>query len=331
MPDKQIVVQNVLPGLNADSLDESAITPDFYVMYYLKFLPRYIANGRPSEDTLRDYKIHIDSFIRWCAEHDRHPLSMHDYQMRIYMDWMINREYTDNTMAIKLTAIRGFYQAALKIGRIDLNPCDNLKAERKLMWDEKFRFYSTEQIKLLNDYVKLTSINDFIRYRDMTILYLMSVEGLRNVEIHRMCDEDIDWGYKTIVIRGKGHGGVIYPCEETFEVLKRYLDSRPSSKKENGLTPTVVSDHRHKYRRISRNGIRNIMNRILEGCQLKHPGYSCHIFRHSCGTNLYNETKDIRLVQEQLRHNDPKMAARYSHVHERLTIRHTSRIAPEIY
>ena len=76
--------------------------------------------------------------------------------------------------------------------------------------------------------------------------------------------------------------------------------------------PTTVSDHCHNY---SRNSIRDIMNRIL---------------RHSCGTNLYSETKDIRLVQEQLRHSDPKMTARYAHVHERMTNRHTEKLAPKI-
>jgi len=311
-------------------MDENLVTPDYFVAYYLQFLPRYIANGRPTDDTLRDYKIHIDSFLRWCDEHNRHPLSIHDYQMRMYMEWMVNREYTDNTIAIKLSAIRGFYQAALKIGLIELNPCEDLKADRKLVWDEKFRFYSTEQIEIMNDYIKNTAINDFIRYRDMAILYLMGVEGLRNVEVHRLCDEDINWEYGSILIRGKGHGGIIYPSEETLEVLRRYIEARPENKKEGAFTPTITSDHRHKYRRISRNGIRNIMNRILEGCQLKHPGYSCHILRHSCGTNLYNETKDLRLVQEQLRHNDPQMTARYSHVHERMTRRATSRLAPEI-
>jgi len=311
-------------------MDENLVTPDYFVAYYLQFLPRYIANGRPTDDTLRDYKIHIDSFLRWCDEHNRHPLSIHDYQMRMYMEWMVNHEYTDNTIAIKLSAIRGFYQAALKIGLIELNPCEDLKADRKLVWDEKFRFYSTEQIEIMNDYIKNTAINDFIRYRDMAILYLMGVEGLRNVEVHRLCDEDINWEYGSILIRGKEHSGIIYPSEETLEVLRRYIEARPENKKEGAFTPTITSDHRHKYRRISRNGIRNIMNRILEGCQLKHPGYSCHILRHSCGTNLYNETKDLRLVQEQLRHNDPQMTARYSHVHERMTRRATSRLAPKI-
>ncbi|SHK95731.1 integrase/recombinase XerC [Selenomonas ruminantium] len=314
----------------SQSLDQEAITPDYFVMNYLQFLSRYISKGRPTADTLRDYRLHINSFIRWCSEHDRHPLAMHDYQMRMYMEFMFNRKYSDNTIAIKLAAIRAFYHAACKIGLIEINPCADLKAERKLVWDEKFRFYSSEQIQTMCDYIKNNKEDNFIRYRDMSILYLMAVEGFRNVEIHRMCDEDINWDYKSIAIRSKGHGGIVYPCNQTFEVLKRYLEVRPNAQRENNLTPTIVSTHRRHYSRISRNGIREIMNEILSGCNLKHPGYSCHILRHSCGTNLYAKTKDLHIVQMQLRHTDPNMAARYAHVHERMNNRCTSCLAPEI-
>ena len=105
---------------------------------------------------------------------------------------------------------------------------------------------------------------------------------------------------------------------------------RPDSKKEGPLTPTIVSDYRHHYRRISRDGLVRIMNWALEKCNLKHKGYSCHVMRHSCGSNLYAETKDLRVVQEQLRHRDPKMTAKYAHVQERMTHRHTQKLAPKV-
>lgn len=330
MTSKEISALENKSVLIQQSLDQELITPDYYVLNYLQFIPRYISKGRPTADTLRDYRLHINSFIRWCAEHDRHPLSMHDYQMRMYMEYLINKEYSDNTIAIKLAAIRNFYHVACKIGLIKDNPCSDLKSGRKLVWDERFRFYSNEQIQCMCDYIRNNTEDEFILYRNMTILHLMAVEGLRNVEVHRMCDEDIDCDYRSIEIRGKGHGGIVYPCDQTFDVLKKYLDVRPAAKKENMLTPTIVSDHRHNYRRISRNGIRDVINRILSGCDLKYAGYSCHILRHSCGTNLYNDTKDLHIVQEQLRHTDPEIISRYAKVHERMNNRHTSRLAPKL-
>ena len=127
------------------------------------------------------------------------------------------------------------------------------------------------------------------------------------------------------MIRGKCPKGIlepIYPCDETFAVLEEYLKAIPTDrtiKKDGVLTPLILSSsNRNLMGRISRNGIRSIMNKTLNACNLKNPGCTCHIFRHSCGTNLYQETKDLRLVQEVLRHRDPKITARYAHVADRM-------------
>ena len=137
------------------------------------------------------------------------------------------------------------------------------------------------------------------------------------------------------MIRGKCPKGIlepIYPCDETFAVLEEYLKAIPTDrtiKKDGVLTPLILSSsNRNLMGRISRNGIRSIMNKTLNACNLKNPGCTCHIFRHSCGTNLYQETKDLRLVQEVLWHRAPKITARYAHVADRLTKRYTSRLVP---
>ena len=42
--------------------------------------------------------------------------------------------------------------------------------------------------------------------------------------------------------------------------------------------------------------------------------YSIHALRHSWGTYLYERTKDLRLVQKELRHRSPTTTAVYAHV-----------------
>ena len=192
-------------------------------------------------------------------------------------------------------------------------------------------FYTPQQ---MNEIVHVfdEDADPFTRSRNKLILYLMGVEGLRNIEVHRACVEDINWEARAIMVRGKGRMEPIYPCDETFAILEEYLKSIPAEreiKKDGVLTPLILSSsNRNLLGRISRNGLRSIMNKALTACDLKHPGYSCHVFRHSCGTNLYQETKDLRLVQDILRHRDPKITARYAHVADRLTKRYTSKLVP---
>ena len=314
-------------------MDVNTITPDYFVTHYMEFLPRYIAKGNPTADTMRSYQTRINTFIRWCIERKRHPLAVNDYQMRIYREWLNSRQYKPDSIQIMLVAVRAFFTTAHKMHLIKINPTVDIEAPTVSFNDTLLHYFSQEQM------VEICSVFDnepdqFIRYRNTLILYLMGVEGLRNVEVHRACKEDINWDVKAIMIRGKGTKGSldpIYPCDETFDVLKKYIDSIPADiqiKKDGNSTPLLLSDsNRNQMGRISRNGIRYIMNKALTACDLKHPGYSCHVFRHSCGTNLYQATKDLRVVQETLRQRDPKVTARYAHVNQRLSHRVTSALA----
>lgn len=234
-----------------------------------------------------------------------------------------------------LAAVRAFYAAAKKIYLIEVNPAADVEAPSvEHNGDALLHFYTPQQ---MNEIIHVFDEDKdaFTRTRNKLILYLMGVEGLRNIEVHRACVEDINWEASAIMVRGKGTKGrmePIYPCEETFELIEEYLKAIPTNhkiKKDGVLTPLILfSSNRNFLGCISRNGIRAIMNKALEACNLKHPGYSCHVFRHSCGTNLYHETKDLRLVQDILRHCDPKVIARYAHVADRLTKRYTSRLVP---
>ena len=320
------VNQSEMPSLE---LDSSIITKEYYVEHYTEFLPRYISNGHPTKDTMVTYTQSINAFILWCEENKRHPLEMHDYQMRIFLQGLTNSGYADNSISRIVSAVRAFFYTAARIGLIRDNPCRDIHTGRTRTQDEMFKYYTLEQIQEVCNIFN-NEKNKFIRFRNTLALYLMGVEGLRNVEVCRMNDEDVNYDVKSLLVRGKGHNGIIYPSEATFQVLKKYLEYRPTPVKDGLLTPTFICDHRHGFKRITRGGLRLIMNTALEAANLKHRGYSCHVFRHSCGTNLYQQTKDLRVVQEQLRHRDPQVTARYAHVQERMTHRYTQELAPSV-
>ncbi|BAL85000.1 putative recombinase (plasmid) [Selenomonas ruminantium subsp. lactilytica TAM6421] len=332
MPDKNLTtITNQL----SSTLDVQQITPDYFLTHYAEFIPRVIAKGNPSSDTMRHYCNQIDFFIRWCIAHERHPLAMNEYQIMMYREFLLNRQYKPDSIQVMLAAVRAFYTAAKKIDLIKVNPAADVEAPSVgNSTNALLHFYTPQQMNEII-YIFDEDTDDFTRTRNKLILYLMGVEGLRNIEVHRACVEDINWEANAIMVRGKGTKGrmePIYPCEETFELIKEYLKAIPTDhaiKKDGVLTPLILSSSNRNFMgRISRNGIRSIMNKALEACDLKHPGYSCHVFRHSCGTNLYQETKDLRLVQDILRHRDPKVTARYAHVADRLSKRYTSKLVP---
>lgn len=314
-------------------LDPAAITPEYFVKHYTEFIGRYIAHGSPSKDTMDTYRKLIDQFISWCVANGRHPLAITDYPMRVYRETLYNKNYQNDTIRSHLVAIRSFYHAAKMLNLVKANPCEDLDAPSAHTGELPIAAYSPAQLKEIRD-VFSDMPNDFLRLRNTAILYLMGVEGMRNVEVQRACREDIDWSNNVIYVRGKGSRGrrdPIFPCNATMRYLKLYLDAIPKDKevqKDGMLTPLILSAaHNHNLERISRVGIRWVMNKALEAANLKYPGLSCHVLRHSCGTNLYEQTKDLRLVQETLRHKDPAVTARYAHVVNRLQHRATSALA----
>lgn len=316
--------------------EAETITPDYYLTHYAEFLPRYIAKGSPSQDTMNNYCSRINRFIRWCIGQHRHPMSATDYTIRLYDEYLVNRNYAPESIQCTIVSLNAFFHAAQKLGLIKENPCADVEAPSHSYLNQPVYFYTPEQIREICK-VFQDAPDDFVRLRNTAIVYLMAVEGLRNVEVQRACLEDIDWDRKIMTVRGKGSRGrrdPIYPCDTTIEILRQYILSinpEKQIKKDGAFTPLILSDSpNNEMGRISRNGIRWIMNKALKAANLKHPGFSCHILRHSCGTNLYQQTKDLRLVQDTLRHKDPKVTSRYAHLADRLERRATSTLADMI-
>ena len=313
----------------ATSMEPSVVDADYYVRHYQEFLGKYIAHSNPSKDTMNSYASSINQFLKWCIANKRHPLTFHDYQMRIYLEWLGSKGYKKPTISFKVKAIRHFFDVAVRLNLIDVNPCADISIPGASS-EEQIHFFTPDQIyEIVQVFEKLE--DPFQRTRNIAMLYLMGVEGLRNVEVHRMNRSDVNWDLGSITIHGKGRDRIVWPCKDTFEKLDLYLSAciKPADAP-GSLTPMFLSGSREcPGTRISRNGIRYIIDNALKASGYKKEGVSCHAFRHSTGTNLYAATKDLRLVQDTLGHKDPQTTARYAHLQERMTKRSTEAIVPK--
>ena len=166
--------------------------------------------------------------------------------------------------------------------------------------------------------------------RVKAMIALMAVEGLRTVEVHRLSVEDISLMNKqmVILIRGKGHNDPIYPSKFTADYIRDYLARRPTPVSGvHELTPVFISEgNRGQHKRLSRRSIRREIDAALNLIQAKAPGISCHMLRHTCGTLLYAQTRDIQAVKETLRHKNIEMTSKYAHVQDMMLKRYTEAI-----
>lgn len=295
----------------------------------LKIFPYHIAFGEPSPDTLKNYSAGLKEFFAWCSRQRTDPLEVTEGDAFLYLRELRNKKYSVSTIRLKLAILRKFYRVACRQKMVTTNPFEEVRIKNEVKDDTKFQYLDSDEVYDLVNFIMLEP-DEYIRCRNLAIIMLMAVEGLRAVEVHRLSDEDINFDDGVIYVRGKGHNDYIYPCDDTLNVLRKYLSVRPVEVIKDELTPVFISVSKcaNEFGRISRDGLRWIVNQILQSAGKKKKGSACHLLRHSCGTNLYRETKDLRLVQETLRQRSPSVTARYAHVVDRVASRKTSIISP---
>lgn len=126
-----------------------------------------------------------------------------------------------------------------------------------------------------------------------TWLILASYAGLRRAEIAGLRREDVDVRAATITVVGKGDKERTVPAADVLlEALQPYLGG--SGPLWPGTSPDVVGRH--------------VGNHLHD---LGIPA-SIHCGRHRFASQVYQQTRDIRLVQDLLGHNSPVTTAAYA-------------------
>jgi integrase/recombinase XerD len=161
--------------------------------------------------------------------------------------------------------------------------------------------------------------------------FLLTLEGVRSMEAHRANVGDIrrDPTGVGIMVMSKRQQRVVPLIPDLVDLLDRYLLARRSAKFSTAAaTPLFINVHhpRHQIdpdredRRLSRRGIRFIVDSYLEALNLKHGDgrtLSAHSLRHTAGTLAIQNGASLRQVQDLLGHANPKTTAIYTHVGDR--------------
>lgn len=325
---------------NVEIIDLNLFDAESFVNNYKEYLVRELADGKPSDDTKITYFSNIDQFLRWCKEANCSSLSLSEFHLKGYRELLWQRGYKTQTVALKLTAIRRFYQCALKLKLIEENPMKDVRPGKDPNSSlPEVQYLTAGQLEYL---IRLIPVKDGEgnyheeNFRNRLIIIIMGIEGLRTIEVKRLNAEDINWHLGTILVRGKGHNDLIYPREDVMAMIKQYIDNKtyPVLKEKYGTPVFTVVSNNNMHCRISRQAIRDAVDFWFEKADIKKKGdksgLSCHLLRHTCGTLLYAETKDLQVVKETLRHRDLKMSSKYAHLQNRLLNRYTKAIPVKI-
>jgi integrase/recombinase XerD len=209
---------------------------------------------------------------------------LEEYQNFLY-DYLSprgNKPLAINTQIARLGCVRRFFAWMCRAGRLPANPAADLDLPRK----QSRRLPKALSPDELQQILAIPELTSPFGLRDRTVLELFYATGIRRTEMTRLDMGDYDAASRTLTVRkGKGGKSRLLPVGERVAVwLDRYLaDTRPLFAYIPGETALFLSGY---GTRITPAYLGNWVKKLLLQCGIDKPG-SCHLFRHSCATDMH--------------------------------------------
>lgn len=229
-----------------------------------------------------------------------------------YLSYLDN-EKDDNptTRSRKISALRSFYNYLYQeIEVIDKNVTVKLK-NPKISKRQPVYLTLDETERLLN--VINTEKNDFLRARDLAIVFTFLTTGMRLSELVSINVSDIENDHFKIV--GKGNKErTIYLTENALKLIHHYLRVRKEYLNELYIDALYISTRKQ---RISNRAVQSTIEKYLRKAGFDTSVYSTHKLRHTAATLMYKYGNvDIRALKDILGHTSISTTQIYTHLED---------------
>ncbi len=266
-----------------------------------------------SNNTINAYIKDIISLNQFIQNNKTlNDLTKINYQtIRGYIFNLIQKKYSDRTIARKISSFRVFYRYLIQEGFLEENPAEYVQIPRTKKKLPDFLFLE-EVLKLIDS----LPVDTPIGIRDKAIFELLYGTGIRVTELSNLNKNDINMDDDTIKILGKGSKERILPLSQPVKnALQNYLiirDRIPRKRCYNSLSKSALFISCFG-KRLTARSIRMIIYKKMQLACLNKK-ICPHVFRHTFATHLLNGGADLRSVQELLGHESLSTTQIYTHI-----------------
>jgi integrase len=221
----------------------------------------------------------------------------HITQADIKRYFNINKERSLSTLQKDLLCLKGIYETAIDNELVEKNPCRNIKI-KSAQDKQKKRTYSQDTVD------KLCVVN----HKYALIINMLLKLGLRASELCGLKWENVDLINKSVYICNTvtKESGIVYEGKPKTDNSARVLPL------DDSLITLLQNEPKNGLYVINTDGARNTPEKLYIKLRTfyaylgipKELRLSPHELRHTCGTLLYKETKDIYHVSKFLGHSD---------------------------
>lgn len=287
-----------------------------------------------SESTIKEYAYDLDSFIefqliRKFYNNDReffldnfNPIKINSYVDEKFFeklniqDFYAFLSYLDNhkndtatTRSRKISAIKSFYKYMYSEIEIIENNVAAKLTNPKISQRQPVYLTLSETERLLETISK--EPNDFLRARDMAIVFTFLTTGMRLSELVSIDLSDVN--NDSFKIIGKGNKErTVYLTKNCQDLINNYIIKRTEYLKDDSINALFVSTRK---KRISNRTVQATIDKYLEKASFDTKIYSTHKLRHTAATLMYKYGNvDIRALKDILGHASVSTTQIYTHL-----------------
>lgn len=279
---------------------------DLINFVYFQILRKVYFNDKENlNNDIKDEKINISKLFNRSFINDINIQDMYSYIS--YLD----NELNDNssTRSRKISALRSFYKYLhQEIEIIDNNITEKLRNPK--IQKRQPVYLTLSETELLLDTINKEK-NEFLRNRDLAIVFTFLTTGMRLSELVSVDLKDIKDDHFSIV--GKGNKErTIYLTKNCIDLIDNYIMIRKNYLKEIKVDALFISTRK---KRISNRAVQSTVDKYLKKAGFDTRVYSTHKLRHTAATLMYKYGNvDIRALKDVLGHESVSTTQIYTHL-----------------
>jgi integrase/recombinase XerD len=260
-----------------------------------------------SPNTLEAYGRDLARLEAHAARRRRDVVALGQSDLADFIGALRGQGLAPRSVARAVHAIHGLYRFAVREGRRQGDPMENLKAPRA--FKALPRYLTGPQVEAL---LAAPDTTTPLGLRDRAMLEVLYATGLRVSELIGLRPADLDMQVGIVTCFGKGSKERLVPLGEVARAwVSRYLAEVRSLMV--GQRSTTVLFLSRRGGRLSRMGVWGIVRRHAVTAGVERT-LTPHVLRHSFATHLLEGGADLRAVQAMLGHADISTTQIYTHV-----------------